>query len=78
VDLLKDQLPDAKEKVFIAQRGSFFQVLIGPFNTREKAAELKEAVSSKFVDSFTISFPRPSALQPAYKDLQKLNFNASK
>ena len=78
VDLLKDQLPDAKEKVFMAQRGSFFQVLIGPFNTREKAAELKEAVSSKFVDSFTISFPRPSALQPAYKDLQKLNFNASK
>lgn len=78
INLVKERFSNAKEYVFIAQRGSFFQVLIGPFDTREKAENIKKTVSSTFIDAFTISFPRPSTLQPAYKNLHKLSFENAK
>lgn len=66
-ELLKNDLENPGDEVFIIQRKQFFEVLIGTFTQFSRAQQVLPAAVSELSDSFIITFPRPVHLEEQYE-----------
>ncbi|MDX1590776.1 MAG: outer membrane beta-barrel protein [Balneolaceae bacterium] len=66
-DLIASEVDTPGEKVFVIQRGNYYEVLIGTFYRFEDASNVHAIALTQFDDAFVISFPRPLHLEDAYQ-----------
>ena len=69
---LQKALNDPGEKVFIAKRKQYYEVLIGTLSY-QRAEEVLAVMQKIHGDAFIITFPRPVSLQELYDDIERLN-----
>lgn len=56
MDILKDVLESAERQVIITQRGRFFEVRIGVFDTYDDTIQVLEMVKGTYLDAYTLIF----------------------
>jgi hypothetical protein len=66
-ELLKEDLDNPEEVVFVIKRGQFYEVLIGTFYRIGDAQAAHEIALKRFPDAFIITFPRPLHLENQYR-----------
>lgn len=72
VEFLDGRLDNTEDQIFVTKRGQFYQVLIGEFREPERALRVRQVMSNRHSDAFTITFPRPLNLQDLYDDLERV------
>jgi hypothetical protein len=66
-DLLSDRLDDPEEEVFLIQRRTFYEVLIGTFRQFSAAQQILPPAVDEMSDAFIITFPRHISWQEQYE-----------
>jgi hypothetical protein len=66
-DLIAGEVDTPGEKVFVIQRGNYYEVLIGTFYRFSDASNVHSIALTQFDDAFVITFPRPLHLEDAYE-----------
>lgn len=66
-ELLRNELNNSVDEVFIIQRRQYYEVLIGVFNQFSNAQNILPSASGVMGDAFIITFPRPVHLAEQYE-----------